>query len=189
MGAGWGDCLWERGGEGGFIARRRAERSTQVVGALLSGFSQGRWIIDSFSIAITLSWGPYPKTCRGFLRPVCASRVRGSPRSLSRTAGSRRRRCVSTPNTGDHRHVCGRQRWCCQWRRCQGVASAVPYWRSWVAIDDCLWYWEQLPSDSDCEKFRASSPYPPAPIRPCRHPSRLWREVWKPPSLLAGYGG
>jgi len=40
--AGRGDCFRERGGEGGCIARRRAERSTQVVGALLSDFSAGR---------------------------------------------------------------------------------------------------------------------------------------------------
>jgi len=39
---GRGDCFRERGGEGGCIARRRAERSTQVDGALLSGFSAGR---------------------------------------------------------------------------------------------------------------------------------------------------
>ena len=40
--AGRGDCFRESGGEGGCIARRRAERSTQLVGALLSGFSVGQ---------------------------------------------------------------------------------------------------------------------------------------------------
>ena len=71
---------------------------------------QGAVIANSSSAATMLSWGPssYPRVGTRFPRLASASHEREPWTPWSQTAVSRRYRRENTPNTGDHRYVCGR---------------------------------------------------------------------------------